>query len=1023
MFSSVAEEVRRDDLDFEVLDVYEADPSDVLKNLKGMDDMEADSFPSKKKLPIQTKSVGNEEPIKDSAVLESNPNLEGADPDDLLGDLLDDLLPDETRPKPKPQQSKSDKSVPSASASSVLKSQMTKTSKRDDKDDLLDALGFKRPKNDAKKKEAPLWSSKESDAPQRPRTRIQDILETSAQALERPPTGERRDEKLPQEKNSSLKDPFVEDDVTFGSYQPTMLSTPEGRQSRRQSVRFSTEDVRDSTPEKKPHPSTTTTSRYRGSAEWIGLTTNDEFDYLEEGSKAMKSSAASPKAPSSPVLVRKSLLTESQATSIAKMTGDAPNSNQSRSEVSKDKRKDEEEQHDWLDGALSRKKALSEAKASKQKDSLQIESVVSNQDKTQTFRDREETFPSVGDTSPAAHSTPIREGKPNAGPQQNQAKARSASTKQQVSYTADILQQLLLQQQIMQTQLLGLGSSVDVGDLQKLKDKEQQHGECQALQARIIQLEGEVKILQLEQDQSQMVLENIQQRHKQDMQILENTHKTRVKLLEESAAQRETRARLECEELMERLATLRRSAEQERSELQAQYHQKLAQSQQDRDREVERLRDLQRKSILEMKKDHEDQLQRLKRLKDEEIDAVTSATSQTRSLTGVIGQMEQFSSRLGELSSRVESTHEYTAHGLEQGARHRDEQLRMMQDRLAQQQKAMAEERACLKEIISRMDTQISEQQRQLEKERWKVTAEQAKAESTQRGLEEERRVFTMQISMEREELDRAKSSLLEEQKSVMQQCTEERRKLAAEWAHFRAQEKQRQDRAEREVNSLLERREGSIISLAQEQADLKLQMAELKQKELVVTQEKETLARLREELDRERETTNSMALRLKTRSQEVEAFSKLAAEKYEEGEQAFQEAKRVESEHEARLRNIQSRTENLRQLEQRILKERMQLNHLQEDVERPREHSTISPLPQIVPPVLPDSVSVLPFPELTTSLRSKPSNYFPNYQSMMLQASLALWRYTAEKDRENLLEEKIYLENLKKKSYKFNPV
>lgn len=42
----------------------------------------------------------------------------------------------------------------------------------------------------------------------------------------------------------------------------------------------------------------------------------------------------------------------------------------------------------------------------------------------------------------------------------------------------------------------------------------------------------------------------------------------------------------------------------------------------------------------------------------------------------VIEQMEQFSSRLGELSSRVESTHEHTAHGVEQGTRHRDEQLR-----------------------------------------------------------------------------------------------------------------------------------------------------------------------------------------------------------------------------------------------------------------------------------------------------------------------------------------------------------
>lgn len=817
-----------------------------------------------------------------------------------------------------------------------------------------------------------------------------------------------------------MKDPFVEDDLTFGSYQPTIVSTPEGRQSRRPSVRFSTEDVREPTPEKKPKPSTSTTSRHRGSAEWLGLTPNDEPDYLEEGSKATKSSAGSPKAPPTPVLERKSSFTGGQSTSVAKITGDVPHSKQSGSEVTKGRRKDDDdEENDWLDGALSRKKALSAAKASKQEDSPQIESFVSNQDKTQTFRDREETLTSIRDSSPAAHSTPVRQEETNKAPQQNQMKGTSATVQQQVSYTADNLQQLLLQQQMMQTQLLGLGSAVDVGALQRLKDKEQQHGECQALQARVIQLEGEVKMLQLEREQSQMILENIQQRHKQDMQLLENTHKTRVKLQEESAAQRETRARLECEELMERLAALTRSAEQERSELQAQYHRKLAQAQQDRDREVERLRDLQRKSILEMKKDHEDQLQRLKRLKDEEIDAVTSATSQTRSLTGVIEQMEQFSSRLGELSSRVESTHEHTAHGLEKGARHREEQLRIMQERLAQQQKAMAEERAYLKEIISRMDTQINEQQRQLEKERWKVTAEQAKAESAQRALEEERRVFTMQVSMEREELERAKSSLLEEQKSVMQHCAEERRKLAAEWAQFHTQEKQRHDKAEREVSSLLERREGSIISLAQEQADLKLRMTELKQKELAVTQEKETLQRLREELDREKETTSSMALRLKTRAQEVEAFSKLAAERYEAGERALQEAKRVESEHEARVRNIQSQTENLRRLEQQILKERLQVKHLQE-AERLREHSTISPLPQTIPPIFTDSVSVLPFSE-PTSIRNNASNSPTNYQAMTLEASLALWKYTAEKDREFLLEEQIFLENLKKKSYRFN--
>lgn len=77
-------------------------------------------------------------------------------------------------------------------------------------------------------------------------------------------------------------------------------------------------------------------------------------------------------------------------------------------------------------------------------------------------------------------------------------------------------------------------------------------------------------------------------------QVFLCTFRSRVKLLEESAAQRDTRARQEYEDLMERLATVTRSAEQERSELQAQYQRKLAQAQQERDREVERLRDLQR---------------------------------------------------------------------------------------------------------------------------------------------------------------------------------------------------------------------------------------------------------------------------------------------------------------------------------------------------------------------------------------------------------------------------------------------
>uniref|UniRef100_A0A672N807 Fas-binding factor 1 C-terminal domain-containing protein n=1 Tax=Sinocyclocheilus grahami TaxID=75366 RepID=A0A672N807_SINGR len=618
------------------------------------------------------------------------------------------------------------------------------------------------------------------------RTRLDEILGrgTSPRLLERPVTGEKRDttqtEKLPEKSSAGKGDTITTDeDFTFGSYQPTMGSTPEGRQSRRQSVRFSTEDVSVHSPEHKPKPSTRAT---RPRSDWLGLKQDEEEQKMKEEPKHSEPETLKP--PASPS-------TAARKETPALKTADPPAAPSSPKTISKPVKRDEDEEDDWLTGALSRKK-------------------------TQSVSQSEER-----------------------------------ERKQDVSS--------------------GLGEEVD-GFLRM-------HGDLlKCVMCLYFRASVQVRSLQLERDQNQMLLESIQQRHKQDTELMENMHRARVKLLEESATQRELRSRQENEDLAERLAAVTRLVEQERAEMQAQHQRRLAQCQQDRDREVERLRDLQRKSILEMKRDHEEQILRLKKLKDEEIDAVTSATSQTRSLTVVIEQMEQFSRRLGDLSSRVESSHENTAQGLEIGARQRDEQLRVLQERLSQQQREMAEERSRLKEVIAKMDTQLAEQQRQLEK-----------------------------------------SALLEEQQSVMQHCAEERRKLAADWSRFHAQEKLRQERAEREASRVMERdahREGSIISMAQEQVDLKLRAGELKQKEEALLRERDSLEKLRQELESEKERLSAAALRLKTRAQEVESFSKLASERFEEGERALRESRQVEAEHQTRLRTIHTQMERLRQQE-----------------------------------------------------------------------------------------------------------
>ncbi|KAM9434417.1 fas-binding factor 1 homolog isoform 2-T2 [Clarias gariepinus] len=1079
-FSKLAEEAEKDAEDS---DVSEADPKALLESMKDMDDMEADLFGSKKKpssAPAQSRTSraemskpGDKNKTNQAAEIEDRkpssapaapsvrsyrkfsfmdddkedddgdddeiPAAKQDDLDDPLDDLLIDL--DEEQPKniPSGKAGKQQSSSPAVQKKEEQAASVPTPKKRNelnfdnDGDDLMDALGF----SDAPKRGergSGLVPKKESDTPQRARTRLDEILGigTSPRLLERPVTGEKKDitptERQPQKSSAGKDSAFGDEDLTFGSYQPTLGSTPEGRTSRRHSVRFSTEDVSSPSPERKPTTSTMTSTRPgRTTSDWLGLKQDeDEAEQKEEPKQQKKESTEASdrlKTLSSPshvggnasrVTLKPTEEFRARPDSAGISTTIAP-----KSEL---KKKGGEEQDDWLAGALSKKKALVEERGKRQEESLglgeeiDLDTFLSNRNNTLTpHRTKEDTPLPPRQPSRESVVVPSRQQSPvpapglSTGVQHTQDPGQkptgvSAAPVQQVSLSTDSLQQLLLQQQLTQGQLWGLGAPLELNSIQKQrKDAEHHTTDTTALQTRIIQLEGQVRSLQLEKDQVQMLLDNLQQRHKHDTELMENTHRTRVKLLEESAVQRETRAHMENQELMERLEAVMKLAQQERAELQEQHQRRLAQSQQERDRDVERLRDLQRKSILEMKKDHEDQVQRLRRLKDEEIDAVTSATSQTRSLTAVIEQMEQFSLRLGDLSSRIASTHENTTQGLELGARQRDEQLRVLQERLTQQQRDMAEERTRLKEVIAKMDTQLAEQQRQLQQERWRVTAEQAKAESALRGLEEERRTMTQHFSIEREELERAKSALLEEQQSVMQRCAEERRKLAADWTHFHTQDKLRK---EREID-----REGHIISMAQEQAELKLRAGELKQKEEALQKERESLEKLRGELEVERERLNTAALHLKHRAQEVESLSKLACERYEEGERALQEARQVEAGHQARLRNIHAEMERLRSQEHSLQQERMRMTDYHREMDRMRPGPATDHLPGLADPLLTGFYPVLnstAIPHPPAPIRHSRS-ISPNQQ-----ATLAVLRHTAEKDRDFLQDEQFFLDTLK---------
>uniref|UniRef100_A0A8D2LNB2 Fas binding factor 1 n=1 Tax=Varanus komodoensis TaxID=61221 RepID=A0A8D2LNB2_VARKO len=838
-----------------------------------------------------------------------------------------------------------------------------------DGDDLMDALGF----GENLKAEVKSDKKGEGEEPRPARSMLDELLGrgTAKKLLERPNTGEPKEFKLDKkyQKQADKEDPLGEE-FTFGVYQPTMASTPEGRQSRRQSVRFSSENLSELKADQRSKVSTPASGspiRSKAGADWLGLK-DEDFDSL----------------PPSP-------LKESSKTSVR---GPATEEAALKPEPS------EEDGDSWLSNVLSQKKTRVQEKGKEKRPGP-----------SDPWMQGEEVAPVALTTSALGYYTILGEN----------GFSPSPPTFSKYSAFCCCLPNSCTLSQLLHSEPHMLGSP-NIGEYDKrLVGVQAQLREtlasCQAEllsgQTRLAELEGQVRRLEVERNQQKLLLESLQQRHQEDLELLENAHRNRVKMMEDSYRQREERLQRENQELAEQYLARCQSAEQAKSEMLVQHQRRLAEMEQERAKEIDRLQELQRMSILQMRKDHEEQLQQLKQLKAQEIDAVTSATSYTRSLNGIIDQMEKFSGNLNEIANKVEATHHTTHQGLEIGARQRDEQLRVLQDRLIRQQRDMEDERGRLQEVISKMEARLNEQTRLLEQERWRVTTEQSKVDSLQHSLEEQRRVMTQQLAMEREELERAKNSLLEEQKTVMQKCAEERRKLAAEWSELHTQQRLSKERTEREVDRALQidsQREGAIMSLAKEQADLKIKASELRYKEEQLARDREILEQEKQELRLEKERVNAAALHIKQRASEINNMSKLSSQKYEEGERALLEARKVESEHQARLHAVQQQMERLKQHEEQLHQERLSMSNQRRQLEQLRVGLPSNPpLFQTVPQ--------LPLSAAQANVIST-SQGLPGSGPADLYAKLVLHKLTAERDHDFLEEEQFFLETLKKASY-----
>ncbi|KAK2528546.1 hypothetical protein Q9233_007517 [Columba guinea] len=570
----------------------------------------------------------------------------------------------------------------------------------DDDDDMLEALGF--------------GSGKKEEELRPARSTLDELFGggSAAKVLEEPNTGERRDFKQDEksQKQPEKEECWDKEDLIFGEYQLSMGSRP----SRRQSVRFTAENMGEpkAEPCSKPSPPASQSPvRRRGSrADWLGLKDEVFFD----------SELPSPVKTSSTVGISPSPASQLPAAEeAAAKTGP-------------------EEQEDWLMAALARKRARAQAKA-EEREAEPLEATgkgprprsplsqpaaspaaaqpaAAPQDTAAGTGGSRGLVPWLSTVKPASVSPSDTAKEDPSGDANTMVPTPSLPGEKEIPDPAPLTQAEAPALDVLPKKRLGAPAA------QLCEETSGCRAELLSVKAHVAELEGKVQTLEMLQEEQKLLLESVQRQHQEDLDLLKSTHRTLMKVQEETHRQREDMLRWQKEQLLAQMEQQRQDAEQERAELLKQHR-----------LDLEQLREMQRASVQKLRKDYEEQIQHLKWLKEQEMDAVTSAISHTRSLSGDMD--------LHDLDCKVEATHHSASQELAMKAQQWDKQLRMLQHRLSQQQKNMEEERMRLQELAAKTESRLDEQTWLMEQEQaeLKIRGQELKAKEEQLRKDQKR--------------------------------------------------------------------------------------------------------------------------------------------------------------------------------------------------------------------------------------------------------------------------------------------
>ncbi|XP_072168472.1 uncharacterized protein [Diadema setosum] len=451
-------------------------------------------------------------------------------------------------------------------------------------------------------------------------------------------------------------------------------------------------------------------------------------------------------------------------------------------------------------------------------------------------------------------------------------------------------------------------------------------------------LENKLRQLEAEKSQLEASAQLAEKHHRQQVETLEAGHRDFVALLEENARRRETRIQREAEEASGRSEERLKAVIAERTTLVSEHQARMDQVYQEHGRELEQLKQMHRQELEALRIQWKREVEDTRRTMQHHLDSMKDSTGHTQSLKAVVERVGAVGEQVNSLQDRMLEQHRSQLDNRLQDVREKEEEMKRIRKRLEEQEAEMSLERERLQATVSRLEAHIKEQNLQLDEERWRLRQEQNKLSSLQRMVEEERKVMSEQLASQQTSLQQAKNAVLAEQQSIMGQCLEERKSLAAERAQMAAARREWEATMQEGLTKASQEqasREGALQSLSEERSRLTAAREALQRDAADLDRRGRELERQEAEMREERGRLQRLGETLQARSSELQGMVSDAVSVREEGEAALVKARKVEGEQLSRQKSLEHHLDELRATERRIAEDRLQLAEEQRSLER----------------------------------------------------------------------------------------